>query len=635
MRKHAIVIVIVIAVFSNMASASTVARILGSNIEENDLRGEGDDVMKALLREVILHFGKHYLEAHGIKPTEEELSAVRKNFAGVTAKKNPLVDQFFERFFVVGVVENFKTARALWNKHGGRLILSSFGGVYVASDALAKELRELEARGEFSISDPERHEKFYSYLLNLQGDGVVEGVSAKQALAEPPWQWEANKKKMSSPVTPKQLPTIARIKAIKGSGAGTVSGRILDEKEQPVAHAKVYLQTTISHNSNAPEQEALETISDQMGRYSFKNVTRGDYFLFYLFSSPGISKSAQSKKYYYPGVLSTHDARMLAIGHSSVLSGMDINCTQEKNGFMLKVHVIDAISRKPVPGMTVIYGPRATISGNIGIKLASTGDHGDLLLRALSPGKYWIAVHPLSSRDYYCRPLPFEIGKMQVSDLEIPINLGTTLSGMVILGKGIPQSVLLQAKMAFHPFGISELPADSWINQDMKKYGSIAADGSFTINGIPPVEGKLTFENQSKRPFIEYAIRIEHNEKNITESVRIEKGGFENIRMFVTAGTGSISGKVLSTRGVLKLDRLSVMVGRQNVAVNRAFKEVKLNLDSSFKFDSLHPGKYVVFVSYTSPKERSWRLGENHYVDVTNGSAIKINLPVSMPTVDR
>jgi hypothetical protein len=352
-------------------------------------------------------------------------------------------------------------------------------------------------------------------------------------------------------------------------------------------------------------------------------------------TTPESSKSEPSKKYYFPGVLSAQDARMVAIGISSVLSGMDINCAKGKNGFMLRGRVIDSISRKPVPEKTLIYGPRAVSSLNIPVRSTVTGSDGSFFLKALSPGKYWIAVHPAYSKEYYCQPVLFEIGKTKASDLEIPISIGSTLSGIVILGKDIPQSILLQAKVAFHPFEIFELPADSWINGEMKKYGAIGPDGSFLINGVPPVKGKLFFENQSRRQFIEYAIRIEHNEKNITESMHPEKSGLENIRIFVTAGTGSIMGKVLSTRGVLKLDRLSVMVGQQNVPVNPAFKEVKLNPDSSFKFDSLPPGKYIVGVVYTSLKESKRRLGETHYVNVLNGRATKISLPVSMPTVER
>lgn len=184
MTKCLIQIAAVAAALTASAPAETVARILGSNIDEQDLGREGT---KGLLQQVMQRFGKHYLKANHVEATPEELAAMRQKFAA-SAGKSPRVDEFMERFFVVGTVENFKMNRALWEKHGGRLVLSAFTVVYAAPDALAKELRVLEERGEFAIPDAARRQEFYRYLLDLKGDGVVEGARAREVLANPPWK---------------------------------------------------------------------------------------------------------------------------------------------------------------------------------------------------------------------------------------------------------------------------------------------------------------------------------------------------------------------------------------------------------------------------------------------------------------
>jgi hypothetical protein len=169
---------------ATVAQAATVARILGSTIDEKDLGQEG---VSGLLQQVMQRFAKHYLKANRLEATEDELSAMRGKLGGA-AGKSPRVDPFMERYFVVGTVENFKMHRALWNKHGGRLVLSAFTVVYAAPDALAKELRALEERGRFAIPDARRREEFYRYLLDMKGDGLLEGQRAREVLANPPWK---------------------------------------------------------------------------------------------------------------------------------------------------------------------------------------------------------------------------------------------------------------------------------------------------------------------------------------------------------------------------------------------------------------------------------------------------------------
>ena len=61
------------------------------------------------------------------------------------------------------------------------------------------------------------------------------------------------------------------------------------------------------------------------------------------------------------------------------------------------------------------------------------------------------------SEDYYCRPVYFEIGDTDVSDLETIRPRGVTLSGTVILDEDVPRDILLRAKLSFRPKGISKV----------------------------------------------------------------------------------------------------------------------------------------------------------------------------------
>lgn len=97
------------------------------------------------------------------------------------------------REMMVLLAQNWKVQRSLYQRHGGRVLLSSFG-FHVAIDATKRFLREEEKRGSFEVFDPALRTAFWEAAADESwADGVATGSSAKDVFATAPWHAEGRR----------------------------------------------------------------------------------------------------------------------------------------------------------------------------------------------------------------------------------------------------------------------------------------------------------------------------------------------------------------------------------------------------------------------------------------------------------
>lgn len=121
-----------------------------------------------------------YAARHGLVPTEEELTPLRRKF-GIDGGK---VRQFD---FPYEIALSWKLNRVWWGKHGGRLVLSAFG-IHLATDGMLKEVEAMEKTGEVRFADRGSRETFFAFYDGYRGDGVTRGERAREILLEGPLQ---------------------------------------------------------------------------------------------------------------------------------------------------------------------------------------------------------------------------------------------------------------------------------------------------------------------------------------------------------------------------------------------------------------------------------------------------------------
>jgi len=134
----------------------------------------GREVASADVGAMLKAVSDGYAAKYGLAPSEEELAPLRKKFGQVKGERL-IVD------FPYLVISSWKLNRVWWAKHQGRLVLSAFG-VHLATDAMLREIVEMEKGGDVRFLDVEARKQVFDHLAAYRGDGALSGGQAKRLL---------------------------------------------------------------------------------------------------------------------------------------------------------------------------------------------------------------------------------------------------------------------------------------------------------------------------------------------------------------------------------------------------------------------------------------------------------------------
>jgi hypothetical protein len=412
---------------------------------------------------------------------------------------------------------------------------------------------------------------------------------------------------------------------VDNPGTGTIAGRVTNAENQPIAGARVLLLKIVIRNGYDPGKTRIE-ISDSTGKYEFKNVQEGDYW---VAVQPDVQSDPNGKSslFYFPETMSGKDAYTLRVGPSAVLTAINIRCVPVKQGFEAKGRVVESVTQKPITNMRLTYGQ---INSNFIRQDVQTDEKGFFNITRLDPGKYWVAISPEQSGNYYCRPAYFEITAADVSELQIPVYKGVSLKGVIVLSKGIPDTLFGDLNVGFQANGISEFnqyPASNLIDSYMAKASSVSADGAFVLRGLPPLVGDLSLRRRGNLQ-VDYVVRFEQNGVNLGRSLRVRDKDIDGITVAVNAGTGKIRGKVKPVNTILDMSKIFGMISLQNEAAGSFVKKIGIDVNGDFEIDKLFPGEYRV-MAVIQEKNLSRRIGDIYTVQVREGETREVEILVN------
>jgi hypothetical protein len=164
--------------------AQTLARLRDRQITSEEVRGGHSEAVKYIAMTLEETFGERYLRDNGLEPPAAVLDTLRQKLR----PPNVRPDDRMVELFVQRIARSYYLYRALWQKHGGRVVLSAFGPC-VAKDALVTELRALEASGALTFPGGQTlRDDVYRHIDQMSGDGVISGERARKFFAKPVWE---------------------------------------------------------------------------------------------------------------------------------------------------------------------------------------------------------------------------------------------------------------------------------------------------------------------------------------------------------------------------------------------------------------------------------------------------------------
>ena len=416
--------------------------------------------------------------------------------------------------------------------------------------------------------------------------------------------------------------TLTRGAAITGKVTDSAGRALVDERIRVVpVHPR--LQRLI--HSVYPSIHDIRT--DDRGIYRAYGLPAGAYKLAVGDAPFAALTSTGGRRIYpqtfHPDVNDETKAQVIEVDEGGEVNGVDITVTRALPGFAVSGRFVDAKNGLPVSnlnfGLTVV-SDRIEARGYVGLRDAST-ETGFFQVDNLPPGTYAVSV---LTDDYHGTSEPFTIHDADVSDLEVKVHRGSTISGKVIVeGTDDPSSLAKLSRTQLQAYTLAEGNSIGTVS-----LGTIHADGSFQIGSLRAGKVRIELSSIDRNVRPEFTL-LAIDQNGIDKSRGIEIRDAENIsgvRLVVGYGTGSIRGTVRVEGGTLPpntyMDAAFVRPGS-----SLTIAHTRVDSRGQFVFERVPPGNYEVGVNAYL---QSGRVSARQTVVTTNGVPTEITITLNL-----
>ena len=401
-------------------------------------------------------------------------------------------------------------------------------------------------------------------------------------------------KQPGQPITVADDEAIAKIDFALVRG-GVITGRITDTEGRPVIGERVSVVA-----ADAPDTGRAMTmfdgprnVTDDRGIYRVYGLGPGNYKV-----SIGQAAAAgtimgmggsQYAKTFYPGVAEEAKATIIEINKGTEVSNIDIMVRKSGRGYLVSGRVVDADSRQPVPNVFVAYASVNEGSQQLGAMSFSgsqTDANGKFRLENVQPGHYaayMLAVEQGTSS--YSDQTRFDVSEADVSDVEIKIRRGATISGVAVVENNFdPAAASVLQTISLVAFSNTKGGAPSFSR------GQINSDGRFSLAGLAPGKVHINMMGFPTPPKGLTLVRTEVDGIEQPEGIEVNAGAqITGVRLVFAYGTGSIRGEIKAEGGVLPAD-LTLIV-RSATGGPRPFSST-VDARGRFVVENIPPGTY-------------------------------------------
>jgi protocatechuate 3,4-dioxygenase beta subunit len=335
---------------------------------------------------------------------------------------------------------------------------------------------------------------------------------------------------------------------------GVITGRLTDKEGAPIAWQRVSVfkrdETGKKQEVNMLSVDQTMTFTDDRGVYRIYGLAPGTYLVAAGEANEGDSMSIGSARklydrHFYPGASDEAEARPVEVTSGGEATGIDIELSAQTKTYRASGRVVDAETGAPIKGVMCGYTQYVDDRAGSGFAFSGlTGAKGEFSLSGLRPGRYAALAMPQdeSVSAYFADTAPFEVVASDVESVVVKMRRGGSISGRAVVeGASGPSAALLKTYVRTNPVAGEN---DDGMGFIRAKSAPIAADGAFTVTGIPP--GSYTIELAWSDPVPPFALlRVERDGAPTREPFVVEGGEtIGDVTVVLAAGTASVRGHV-------------------------------------------------------------------------------------------
>ena len=263
---------------------------------------------------------------------------------------------------------------------------------------------------------------------------------------------------------------------------GTLSGRVLDERGDPLQGVRVdVLRPRYESGRRRLMPAASAALTDDLGRYRLSSLPPGQYV---VSASVGDTQSTDLPGYarsYYPGTTNSGQAQFVSIGLGQDQTGIDCTLSRTRTARISGTIVSAAGQREIVGSLTLSPSFQSTSVTDAPVGARIYGD-GQFEFTNVPPGQYLIRAdrgRSNSSTEGEFGTLPVAVDGTDVAGLTLQTSTGSSIHGHVTFDTRDPS-----ARPQPHSLEISPVPADVDLAPRAYASADIHADWTFDIRGV-------------------------------------------------------------------------------------------------------------------------------------------------------
>jgi hypothetical protein len=428
---------------------------------------------------------------------------------------------------------------------------------------------------------------------------------------------------------------------------GVITGRVTDPNGRPLVKERVRLSQIdaagramfVNPGMQFNLIDLLET--DDRGVYRIYGLATGRYTV--SAAGPrGVSAGSARARYaevFYPGVSDEKQAGIITVTPGGEASGIDIVVGAATRTFSAYGRLVDADSNRPQANLAYGFGQLDAEGRQVGRNSSSawrSGPQGEFRIDNLSPGHYAAFAQVEGGGLYYSDLAKFEIVDGDARGIEVRVRKAGSISGTVSI-EGVTDPAVAALLVKGVELTVIATP-QTWYG-----FGSpakIAADGSFSIGGLPPGKFLIAFRQSPVTQGLAI-VRLEQGDAVLGETVSLSAAEhLTGIRVILARGTGTIRGQIKfdgadppeAVRTIVLYRRID---GAPTEASATSPRSQSSQVDSRGRFllTSLLPGEYeiVATVLPAPPPRPLVRIRPaRQRVTLANGSDIEVVLTLQV-----
>jgi protocatechuate 3,4-dioxygenase beta subunit len=357
---------------------------------------------------------------------------------------------------------------------------------------------------------------------------------------------------------------------IRLTPTGTISGRVLNEGNQPMARVPVDLVRN-SYNSIGQKilQNVMSTMTDDRGEYRLAFITPGRYFLgagtrsslsselliTLRWTSPNEFAEA-SAHLFYPGVLDINNATAIDVSMGAEIGGFDFHLGKQQK-FRLRGRVVDASGSPPANASLGITYTVSGATGGFNFGGNYKAEDGTFEFKDILPGIYGILERGgavANERNIAERPTERPGTAVQVSVINADVDgivlavpPVASLSGRLTVDgrnySAIPELEKLRVRL---PPPI-DTPAYYAVNNFVAPTpATLDMDGGFKLDNVAPGEYRVTILGMPPGYFIKEARYGGADVLN--QPFRFDSSQRAQLEIVISPNSGQLTGVVLDEK---------------------------------------------------------------------------------------